>query len=211
MYLKDSGHGQPFDYDTSRDVIITNDYKDYAIYGTTKYGSSTGLMGIKFSKVDRGGTYSKLFSYNLNVKEPMPILDNSHKIFGTIRGTTVKLYDYNYDTLKNGKMNFSKPKWQFTLKRSDPTKYSDGSTISSQGFTVYNGFIYELSGGYGKAAYVEAFDFYGNSVYKIKLANGYSTANSREGEGIKVYNNNIYILSTYAVNGNRKVDLGYYN
>jgi uncharacterized protein YjdB len=206
MYLKDTGHAQPFDYDTINELIITNDYKTDYITGNRRYGSSTGLMGVKFTKVDRGGTYIKLGSYNLNSSHPAPIIDSNNKLFGTVTGTTVKLYDYNYNTFVNGKFNFANPKKTFTIKRSTPRDTS----IPSQGFALYEGCLYELSGAYGGAAYIEAFDLNGESLYKTKLENGYSSANTREVEGIKIYNDTIYILSTYAINGSRKVDVGYY-
>ncbi len=208
MFLKSSGHGQPFDYDSVNDVIITNDYATTVTYGTMMFGSSTGIMGIKFSKVNKGGNYSKLFSYNLDMKEPFPIIDNEAGVFGRVKGTNVYLYDYDYNSLKNGTFDFNNAKHKFTITRAEPTKYNGTDTISSQGFALYNGFLYEVSGGYGKDAYLEAFNMSGQSVYKIKLANGYTTSGSREVEGVKVYNNNVYIFSAYS--SGTKADVGYY-
>ena len=208
MFLKDAGHGQPFDYDTNNDIIITNDYKTTVTYGTKTYGSSTGLMGVSFTPVSDGGDYTKLFSYDLELKEPMPIIDNENGIFGrVVENKRVWLYNYDYESLIDGTFDFSKTIARFDVTRAEPTTYSDGNTISSQGFAIYNGFLYEVSGGYGKDAYVEVFDFSGNSMYKMKLGNGYTTSNSREAEGIKIYDNNIYIISAYS---GGKVDIGYY-
>ena len=44
----------------------------------------------------------------------------------------------------------SSPKKIFKIKRSEPTKNSDGTSIPSQGFSINDNYIYELSGSDGE-------------------------------------------------------------
>ena len=69
-------------------------------------------------------------------------------------------------------------------------KASDGTSASRQGHAVANGYYYQYRGYVGTKLYIEVYNYIGELQYTYifnpKLTN-------QEAEGLKIYNNHVYI------------------
>lgn len=219
MYLKNSGHGQAFDLEKDG-TMWTNAYGLAPTKsGDTWWGGSEGVMRIKFKANEKDAAFSPLTSMKItdskgNAYTSFNIsIDEANNLIALRKGTRVLVY--RLSELKKAKGTYKYNKTPATLVynfklASTLTTYSDGSTISKQGDSLHNGYYYLYRGAPGKASYVEVFNLLGELQYTKKLS--ISTANSREAEGLKIYNEHIYIGSTHTKSGvkGKLFDVGYF-
>lgn len=200
MYLEGVGHGQALAVEPNSDIIWTND--DYYITESGGYywGHHKGIMRIKFKKTNKGSSFSPIIRFKVkdsngnDYNTPDPSIDADNNFMFIKSGSNFLVYDYNQ--FKSGKFVLI---YKSVLSSKVPSKYSDGSSVYQQGLAIKGGYIYQLRGAPGKDAYIEAFNLLGESQFVKKLNTsgmGYSTAKSREPEGLQIYNNKIYIGTT---------------
>ncbi len=211
MYLEDSGHGQAFDIDTEGMMWMNAYGTAPALSNGYYWGGHSGIMRIAFTANKEKDTIKptmkvQIKDSNGNVyKGSGQAIDEENNLFAYRTGWKVFVYDLKQ--LKKGKLVLL---YSFKLS-SNLKNYSNGDVVYRQGDAIHNGYYYLYRGAPGKQAYIEVFNFLGELqyVYKVPL----STSNKREPEGLKIYNNKIYIGSTHTMkNISGKVfDIGYFN
>ena len=211
MYLEQTGHGQSFDIEPNSDILWINTYaRTPEVRGNYRWGGSTGIMRIKWTVLSRfkwPANGKANYPYNFNpiasykitdsngkaYSDPAVAVDEENNLIAVVANKT-KAFVYNYKDLQNGKMT---KVYDFTLNGGCGNTYSNGTSMHRQGIAFKDGYIYQLRGTTGNAAYVEAFDLTGKAAYCVKVGGTYTTANNREPEGIHIYNDIIYIGSIH--------------
>lgn len=219
MYLKNSGHGQAFDLEKDG-TMWTNAYGLAPTKsGGTWWGGSEGVMRIKFKANKKDASLSPLTRLKItdskgNAYTSFNIsIDEANDLIALRKGTRVLVY--RLSELKKTKGTYQYNKAPATLVyniklASNLITYPDGSTISKQGDALHNGYYYLYRGAPGKDSYLEVFNLLGELQYSKKLS--ISKANNREAEGLKIYNEHIYVGSTHKKSGVKGTlfDVGYF-
>ena len=216
MYLENTGHGQSFDLEPNSDIMWINAYgKTPTKGGSYWWGGNNGIMRIKWKEVERKGSFTPLVKFQIKdssgkaYSDPTPAIDKDNNLVAIV--TDNKVFIYNYTDFQKGKLTLI---YSFKKASQLSNNYSNGKSIYHQGVTFKDGYLYEIRGGIGGTAYIEVFNLLGVSEYYIKVGGAYTTASNREPEGIRIYNNVVYIGSVHEKkidNMNKKVfDIGYF-
>ena len=223
--------------------VNANGYAEYDPLNNYSWGYSHGIMRIEFKNGYRIKKYTDYNSVAKPLINQIQVGDSNYnnmqpsvnkaKDNGTGNknllllngGRTVLVFDYD-EFVKGNQVLLHRITLQSVLN----SNYKDGTYISNQGFASKDGYIYVLKGSSEYDSYIEVFDFMGTSQYVVKLGGNFlyrakssnnsivfdtSTKRLRiEAEGIKIYDNRIYVGSTHIIkkdNENRTViDIGYY-
>ena len=216
MYLKKSGHGQSFEIEPNSDIMWINAYGEPYASGGLWWGGNNGIQRIKFKKNNSGNAITPLYATKFVNGDNKPYMnlqpsidqDNDLIMFASKKLALI----YKYSDLKNGKKTLV---YKVSLSSKIADKYGNGSTIYNQGLALKNGFIYQFRGAPGKLSYIEVFNLMGVSQYVLKLNNntnhkGYINRSNVEPEGIRIYNNRIFVGTTYRTNNGGRFDIGYF-
>ncbi len=234
MYLEGSGHGQDFDIEAD-DTIWTNAKgspyyvldKNKKRYWSTHYA----IQRIKFKENKKDTIINPLNEIeisadNKELKGPTPCIDEENNMIALIfSGSLVKVYDLN--DFKNGKLTLL---YKTKLNVKQPTKYIDFNdseinaayskrsdyshvTLPVQGYAFKDGYIYKYSGCYRFPSFIEVFNLNGESLYYSRVEEKKDFKKIMyyyEAEGIKIYDNKIFVGYTYnSQNPDYKFEIGY--
>ena len=190
MYINDAGHGQSFDLENDGTIwtnanAITPYYSDGAYWG-----NHNGTMRISFKSP------KSTPSVVLQVKDPTTkkviagtetSVDESNDLISMRAGENV--YVYKLSDAKKGKLNLL---YQFPLE--------PANGLNRQGFDIYGGYYYVITGKSGKNIVVSVYDMYGNRTDRkvFYIHKNYASKCDEEPEGIKIYNNYVFIGYTHS-------------
>ena len=216
MYLKKSGHGQSFDVEPNSNVLWINAYGEPYESGGKWWGGNNGVQRIKFKKNKNGDAISPISSFkflsadNKPYKKLQPSIDESNDLI--MMGTNKFALIYKYSDLKANKKTLI---YTVNLSSKISNKYGDGTTVYNQGLALRNGYIYQFRGAPGKTGFIEVFNLMGVSKYVVKLNDSkyhksYYNKTKVEPEGIRIYNNRVYIGSTHKESDGSRFDIGYF-
>ena len=215
MYLKNTGHGQAFEIEGNTSFIWVNaGGKTPTVINNTWWGGSTKVMLINFATVSKNANYKPIRTYSLsangnNYGYGEPSIDLTNNLIAFRSGSRVFVYDYK--KLKNGVQELL---YSFKINSSKIPKYSNNKSPYYQGSSIKGGYFYVYRGDTGKDAYIEAFNMLGEPIYYKKLTTiGYPTPgiNSREPEGLHIYNNTLFVGSAHFDGSGKSVfDIGYF-
>lgn len=201
MFLNGTGHAQSFDvvdgemwlngdgYIAESDGIYWGYYRSLirTNFKTNKPNAKpNSIQSIKFS--DSNGA---------NYGNPEVGIDEQNDMIAIRSGSRVFIYQFS--ELKKGKHVLL---YQFTMSNSINGKY-----YNRQGHDIANGYYYQYRGSYGTALYIEVYNMLGELKYVRKVP---VTLKEAEAEGLKIYNNKIYIGVTYNSSKNGRYNNIYY-
>ena len=188
MYLKNSGHGQSFDLDKTNGYFWTNGsgYISKSSDGTL-WGASKQLVRVKFKKNTKTSSYTaarRITLYNSAgaIYDSPELTFNWNENLAAVRsGRNVLIYKAS--DFVNGKLTLL---YSFVLAN----KSIDGTNYSRQGHALANGYYYQYRGYYNKKMYIEAYNYVGELQYTYIFN---PKLKGQETEGMKIYNNKIYV------------------
>ena len=190
MYINNAGHGQSFDLENDGTIwtnakALTPYYSDGAYWG-----NHNGTMRISFKSPTNSPKVV------LQVKDPTTkrviagtetSVDEANDLISMRAGENV--YVYRLSDARKGKLNLL---YEFPLE--------PGNGLNRQGFDINGGFYYVITGKAGKNIVISVYDMYGNrkdrKVFYIHKA--YASKCNEEPEGIKIYNNKVFIGYTHS-------------
>ena len=202
MYLELSGHGQAVDLEKNSDIFWINaNAVEPRLSNDRWWGVHNGIMRIKYTNNNLGSKISPLKkiqikdSNNKPLTHLTPAIDDENNLIAISTGKWS--YIYNLKDFRNGKLNLI-----YKFKRSSYYDSDDGKktgTLSIQGVDLSNGYYYHFRGATNENAYIEVFNMLGKSVYHMTIGKEYEQGNKikREGEGMHIYDNKIYVGSVY--------------
>lgn len=197
MIINDSGHAQSFLVDNNY-VWTTSHGYGYLDLENRCWGKGKELMKIKWEdkEVFSKDADLKIKFYNNkgNVyKNPVVSFDKENLLASINVGKVVIVWDLN----RFKSRNLDKKIYQFKLEDNIEKVLSE-KKLYKQGYVIYGGYCYILYGAANENAYIVVYDMYGQIKKTVKY-------NLRglgfEAEGIKIYNNKLYIGIT---KGNKK-------
>ena len=203
MWLRESGHGQSFDIEKDG-TLWTNSSAIQPDYDDGKWwGEYEGAMRIKFKSNSYNDSYKPLA--NLKVK------DSSGNYYSTLDLSVDE--DNNLLALRSGKKVFVYKLTDAKLGRLSLV-YSFNviaDTPYRQGNDLSGGYYYLLTGYAGDVQTVTAYNMLGEVQYiKKYYVNNKSQASDlkEEPEGLKIYNNSIFVGYTNSYNGGSLFNIG---
>ncbi len=216
MYMEASGHGQSFDMELNSEVMWTTYNATTSHFSYNKYwGLASGIQRTKFKTIASGGKFEPLMHTKLTTSSGSAYnnleasIDYTNNLIAFRSGTKIFIYDLS----KAKKKDFSNTVYSFKIT-DDLGTYSNGGSIYRQGIALSGGYLYIYRGAPGKNMYIEAYNLLGKYLYAVNITSKYgiSSSNNREAEGMKIYNNKIYIGSTHTINNKSGsyFDIGYF-
>ena len=203
MWLKKSGHGQPFDIEADGTIWVNAVGKEPRYSGGIWWGSHNGIMRIKFKSNTKDANFSSLVTLRAKDSsgkvygEPDVSVDEANNLIA-LRSNN-KVFVYNLNDAKKGKLNLL---YSFSV--------ASASTYR-QGQDLFGGFFYMLNGAAGGQMSITAYNMLGEIVYTknfyIKNAKQAKT-NNEEPEGLKIYGGKIYIGFTHKKGNGSLFDIG---
>ncbi len=195
MYLNNSGHGQTFDLDLNTNYIWTNG-NGYVAKDSSgvSWGRHKSLVQVKFKRNNKSSSYKptrmiKIKNNGIDYLNP-EITFNWNENLAVVRSNR-DVFIYNATDFRKGKLTLL---YNFTLQN----KSSDGKNYSRQGEVVSNGYYYQYRGYLGTKLYIEVYNFAGELQYTYIFN---PKLKSQEAEGMKIYNNMLFIGITSKCSG----------
>ena len=203
MWLKNSGHGQSFDIE-NKGTIWINAFGTNPVYSSgTWWGKYNGVMRINFKANSVKSNFSPLETFKIKdssgniYPSPEVSVDEDNNLLALRSG--VKVFVYRLSEAKKGKLSYL---YSFKIPSLDTYK---------QGQDIYGGFYYMLYGKKGGKMTVVAYNMLGEVAFTkefyIKNASQAQSQNE-EAEGLKIYNNKIYIGHTHKLRKGNIFDIG---
>lgn len=192
MFLNGTGHGQSFDYFDGHMFLNGDGYiaESDGLY----WGYYQAMVQVKYSanKPTDTFTYQKKITFSstdgANYSNPEIAIDQDNDMMAVRSGRKVFVYQLS-EALAGNKVLL----YEFTI--SDTV---DGQNYSRQGHDISNGYYYQYRSKVGTPLYVEVYNMLGELQYTKKITTSLTKA---EAEGLKIYNNRIYIGITYEKSG----------
>ena len=213
MFFEQSGHGHVFDIEENSNILWIGYYGGTHLSNNAYWGDSEGIIRVKFTENSRGSKIEPLQAVKIldDSGEPyinlIPSIDVKNDLIAMSNPT--RSFVYKYSDFKKGKMTLV---YSFKFKSELPSKYENTKVgISSQGIVIKDGYMYQIYGAKGYPTYIQAFDLQGVSQYISEVKGSFNGRENCEAEGIRVYNNKIYIGSAYTKNKHIYYDIGYFN
>ena len=163
MWLKKSGHGQPFDIEADGTMWINAFGKEPRYTGGIWWGGHNGVMRIKFKANSKDADFSPLVTLRAkdssgNVYgDPDISVDEVYNLIALRSNTKVFVYDLN--AAKKGKLNLL---YSFSV--------ASASTYR-QGQDLYGGYFYMLNGAAGGQMSITAYNMLGEILWKRHIIN----------------------------------------
>ena len=187
MFLNNAGHGQSLDLDKDASYIWTNGsgYVEKDSKGIM-WGRSKSTDKVKYkANKDTSGYTPAIRTYlgqnNVLLKNPEVAFDWDNDLAAIRSGINVSIY-------KASDLNRNKHTLIYSFNIAN--KAIDGTNYSRQGHDLANGYYYQYRGYVGSKMYIEAYNYAGELIYTYIFNPGFS---KQESEGLKIYNNRIYI------------------
>jgi len=206
MYLNYSGHGQALDLQPNG-IIWTNGSGFLSKDSNGSYwGESKALLNVKFKSNkdnDSYKAYKKIFIKDSSTKKWLTNLEISFDWDNNLAAARSgkKVFIYNAKQFIQGKLKLL---YSFELN----TRTIDGKSYSRQGHAISNGYYYQYRGIAGSKMYVEVYNYVGELQYSYVFNPKLS---GQEAEGLKIYNNKIFVGVVYNCKGcNGKTNAIYY-
>lgn len=188
--IKDSGHAQSFVYNEGY-IWTTGDGYAYKDSLNRCWGKGKYLIKIKYKKnqtksYDDANLIIKFYNYKgKKYHNPEISIDKSNKLVSIKLKDNIIIYK-----LKDFTNNINKPLYNFKIKTNIEEIYKNTNKIYNQGGQLYNGYYYQYLGAPNNDIYIIVYDMLGNIVKTIK----YNLKSlGFEAEGIKIYNDNLYM------------------
>jgi hypothetical protein len=206
MFLNYSGHGQALDLQPNG-IIWTNGRGFISKDSNGSYwGESRALLNVKFKankEKDSYKSYKKISIKDPSTKKWLTNLEISFDWDNNLAAlrSGKKVFIYNAKQFTKGKLNLL---YSFELN----TRTVDGKTYSRQGHAISNGYYYQYRGVANSKMYVEVYNYVGELQYSYVFNPKLS---GQEAEGLKIYNNKIFVGVVYSCKGcNGKTNAIYY-
>ena len=203
MWLRESGHGQSFDIESDGTIWI-NAYGTEPTYSEGKWwGGHVGVMRLNFKENKYNSSFAALTKLKVTDSDGNEYsgldlsVDEDNNLLALRSGKRV--FVYKLSDAQKGKLTML-----YSFKVADATAYRQGNDM-------YGGYYYLVTGYPGKVMSVTAYNMLGEVQYiKDFYVNNASQASklNEEAEGIKIYNNRIYVGYTYNYNGGSLFNIG---
>jgi hypothetical protein len=188
MFLNGTGHGQSFDYVNGELWSNGDGYISESNNLYWGYYRSIIQTSFKSNKPTDSFSYDKKITISsndgANYGNPEVAIDQDNDMMAVRSGRKVFVYQWSEAKAGNKVLLY-----EFTI--SDTV---DGKNYSRQGHDISNGYYYQYRGEVGSALYVEVYNMLGELQYVKKATVSMTKA---EAEGLKIYNNHIYVGVTY--------------
>ena len=205
MFLNNSGHGQSIDIENNGRNIWTNGngyiYQDSS---GTYWGDNVSIVQVKYKENKENSKYSPSETITIkNGDEYYTGLELSFDLDNNLAAIKSgrQVFIYKASDLAYGKKTLL---YSFTLN----AQSIDGTSYPRQGFDISNGYYYQYRGYAKTKMYIEVYNYVGELQYVYVFNPNMS---NQEGEGLKVYDDSIYIGITSNCKGcNGKINGIYY-
>ncbi len=201
MFLNNTGHGQSFEIANGELWLNGNGYISES--GGYYWGYYKSLIRTSFKSNTPTSGFQEIQNITITSSDgasygnPEVGIDEVNDMIAIRSGNRVFIYQFS--SLKSGKQALL---YQFNLSDKIDGKYYD-----RQGHDISNGYYYQYRGEYGTALYIEAYNMLGELKYVRKVP---VTLKEAEAEGLKIYNDKVYIGVTYESNKNGRYNNIYY-
>ena len=171
-------HGQGFDVDSKGKILL--------LAANKKENGEAGKYNVRI--------YKNLSDTNPNLKDKtgeqtidydndMIAIINKDKNNKEIMNCNI----YEYSKWRDNKDVNALYSFSFKIKTTD----------CNNGYAIHNGYLYQITGGFTEEMHIIVRDFFGNEIKNnvINVQNPKTFFSDKEAEGIKIYDNHIYIGS----------------
>ncbi len=205
MHINNGGHGQTFDIDGNNYIWTNSNGFIKADSNGSYWGNHNSLEKVKFKKNKENDKYKSyetvtLKNDNGNIyTNPEISFDWENNLVAVRSSTRVLIYKAN--DFVNGKLVLL---YTFVMQ----AKSMDGTNYSRQGNAIKDGYYYQYRGFGGTKMYIEVYNYIGQLQYVYTFD---PKLKDQEAEGLKIYDNTLYVGITNSCNGcNGKVNSIYY-
>ncbi len=201
MFLNNTGHAQSFEFVNGEMWLNGDGYvaeSDGAYWGYYRSLIRTNFKANKPTDKFQEKQNVKFNSSNgASYGNPEVGIDEGTDMLAIRSGNKVLIYQLS--ELKKGNLVLL---YQFTLSNK-----IDGGYYDRQGHDIANGYYYQYRGQLGSSLYIEVYNMLGELIYtrKVKVS-----LNKPEAEGLKIYNNQLFIGVTYESGKNGRYNSIYY-
>lgn len=201
MFLNNTGHAQSFEIAGGELWLNGDGYvaeSDGAYWGYYRSVIRTNFKSNKPTDSFYNNQTMKFTSSNgASYGNPEVAIDEENNMLAIRSGSKVLVYDLSELKKDNYVLLY-----QFTL-----ADKIDGRYYDRQGHDIYKGYYYQYRGEIGSALYLEVYNMLGELIYTRKEK---VSLNKIEAEGLKIYNNILFIGATYESGKNGRYNNIYY-